>query len=328
MPNRVLVTGANGFAASKLCRDQVERGHQVRALVRRSSNLRSLQQLDLEVVYGDLASGDVPPNAFKGIDVVYHLAAAYRKESAGARGFFDVNVRGTQTVLTAAAKAGAGRFVHCSTVGVHGNIAAPPADETAPFDPGDAYQASKLAGEHAALASFEQYGLPGVIVRPVGIYGPGDMRFLKLFRAIDRGWFCMLGRGEVLYHLTYVDDLVQGFVLAGTRPEAVGETFILCGQESTSLKRLVGLVAQALGRREPRWQLPVEPFMLAARLCQYAFSHAHLEPPLYPRRLDFFTKDRAFNNTKAKRLLGFQPIVDLPTGIRRTADWYRESHLL
>lgn len=328
MASLALVTGGNGFAASHLCRKLAERGNRVRALVRRTSRLDSLRGLDVELVVGDLATGDLPSDGLKGVDVVYHLAAAYRKEGVSTRHFYDVNVAGTELLLKAALQADAGRFVHCSTAGVQGDVRGLPADETAPYNPGDEYQRSKLEGELRALAFFRKQGLPGVVVRPVGIYGPGDTRFLKLFRSIDRGWFCMLGRGDVFYHLTYVEDLVEGMILAGEREEAVGEIFTLAGNEYVTLNRLVRMIADALGRPVPRWRLPAWPFVVAAVVCQRVCRPLGIEPPIYPRRLDFFLKNRAFDNSKAKRLLGFEPRVDIRTGLALTAKWYRANGYL
>ena len=111
--------------------------------------------------------------------------------------------------------------MHCSTVGVQGEIEDPPAKETAPYKPGDHYQESKMEGEKLALRFFEEHDFEGVVVRPVGIYGPGDTRFLKLFKFINNGRFRMIGKGDVLYHLTYVEDLVDGIILAGEKDKAV-----------------------------------------------------------------------------------------------------------
>ena len=266
-------------------------------------------------------------SAFPRVDIVYHLAAAYRTEHADRTVFERVNVRATENLLATALEAGVGRFVHCSTVGVQGHIADPPAREEYRFRPGDHYQRSKLEGELLAR-SYADRGLDVTVVRPVGIYGPGDRRFLKLFRAIARGRFIMIGSGEVLYHLTFVDDLVEGFVLAGSSPAARGEVFTIGGPRYTTLRELVNLIADTLGRPHPRGHIPFWPVHAAAVVCEWACRPLGIAPPLYPRRVEFFAHDRAFDISKARRLLGYEPRVDLEEGLARTAAWYREQGLL
>jgi nucleoside-diphosphate-sugar epimerase len=167
-----------------------------------------------------------------------------------------------------------------------------------------------------------------VIVRPIGIYGPGDTRFLKMFRGLARGRFPMLGRGRVFYHLTYIDDLVDGFRLCGEHPAAAGRTYILGGAAYTTLAELVALVAHEVGGRPPRLHLPIWPVWLAGALCEGVCVPLGIEPPLYRRRVDFYRKSRAFDISRARRELGYNPGVSLQEGIRRTADWYRAQGLL
>ena len=133
--------------------------------------------------------------AVEGCSQIYHIAAVYRQAKHPDRVYYDVNLGGTRHILDAAARHGVERVVHCSTVGVHGSVSSVPADEDAPFNPGDVYQRSKFEGEQAAREAFAR-GLPGVIVRPAAIYGPGDLRFLKLFKSIRRGLFCMFGQRQ------------------------------------------------------------------------------------------------------------------------------------
>jgi nucleoside-diphosphate-sugar epimerase len=212
--------------------------------------------------------------------------------------------------------------VHCSTGGVHGHIARPPATEDAPLAPGDVYQETKLEGERLARAFGEREGIEVVVARPIGIYGPGDRRFLKMFRGIKRGRFPVLGTGEVFYHLTYIDDLVEGFRLCGETPAAAGRTYLLGGPRYTTLNELAALVARELGVAAPRWRLPVWPFWLAGAACEAICVPLRVDPPIYRRRVDFYTKSRAFDTTRARTELGFAPAVDLPEGLHRTAAWY------
>jgi len=324
---RILVTGATGFTGGALAKRLVERGDDVTAFVRATSDTSKLEAAGVRCVVVDIADADDVKAKFGDYDVVYHIAAAYRSEHSDEEEFFRVNVGATRNLLDAAKARGTGRFVHCSTVGVQGEIRNPPAREEDDAAPGDHYQRSKLEGELLALEYFRD-GLPGSVVRPVGIYGPGDTRFLKLFRPVARGKFVMIGNGEVLYHMTYIDDLVTGFLLAGEHPNAVGEVFTIGGPRYTTLNVLVEKVAAACGVDPPRLRVPFAPVYWASVVCDRVCKVIGVNPPLYPRRTEFFHLDRAFSIDKARRLLGYEPRYDLDEGLKRTADWYREEGLL
>ena len=138
----------------------------------------------------------------------------------------------------------------------------------------------------------------------------------------------MLGSGEVFYHLTYIDDLVNGIVLCGTHPRAVGETYILAGPEYTTLNELVSAIAAEQGVPRPRLRFPLRPVYSAAFLCERVCRPLGIEPPLYRRRVDFFVKCRAFDISKAVTEIDYRPKVALREGIRRTARWYAARGLL
>ncbi|HTM34640.1 MAG TPA: NAD-dependent epimerase/dehydratase family protein [Vicinamibacterales bacterium] len=328
----VLVTGATGFTGGHLAATLARRGETVRALVRTRSRARfdgsPLPALGVQAVDGDLGDPASVRLAAEGVEVVYHIAATYREAGQPDSAYRTINVEGTRNLLEAARAGGARRLVHCSTGGVHGHIANPPGTEDAPFNPGDIYQETKLEAEQLAREFGRDTGFDVVVARPIGIYGPGDTRFLKMFRGLARGNFPMLGSGRAFYHLTYIDDLVEGFRLCGTVPGAKGRTYILAGPRFTTLEELVALVAKELQVRPPRIHWPVWPFWTAGLLCELVCVPLRIEPPLYRRRVDFYTKSRAFDTARARTELGFAPKVDLEEGIHRTAEWYRQQNLL
>jgi nucleoside-diphosphate-sugar epimerase len=325
---RILVTGGTGFTGGHLCERLAKEGDTVRALVRDRDRCGELSRWGVEVVTGDLRDPASLTRAMQGIDTVYHIAALYRPENVWRREMWETNVQGTQNILDAAVKGGVQRFVHCSTVGVHGDITHPPANEEAPYAPGDYYQESKAEGERVVLEYMAKGRLPIVVVRPAGIYGPRDLRFLKLFKAVKTGRFAMIGSGDVLYHMTYIDDLISGLLLCSRQARALGNVYILAGEEATSLNRLVQVMAEVLGVPAPRLRIPVAPVYLAGFMCELLCKPLGINPPLYRRRVNFFRKTRSFDISKAKRELGFAPKTDLKTGVGLTADWYRQYDYL
>jgi nucleoside-diphosphate-sugar epimerase len=321
---RVLVTGATGFTGGHLARALLARGQSVRVLVRDATKALDLGIRGADLLVGDLQDAQTRRLAVDGVDIVYNIAALYREAGLPSATYRAVNATAAGALIESAAEAGVKRVVHCSTVGVHGDIEHPPANEDAPLKPGDIYQVTKLEGETLARATGQRTGVEVTIARPTGIYGPGDRRLLKVFRGVARRRFPMLGSGEIYYHLTYIDDLVEGFRLCGEHPAAANRTYILAGGEVTTLNELVALVAGAAGVPPPRLHLPVWPFWIAGALCEAVCVPLGIEPPIYRRRVDFYTKSRAFDIARARHEIGFSPQVPLKDGIARTLAWYRD----
>jgi len=326
----VLVTGATGFTGGQLARALRQRGHRVRALVRPRSltKAKPLESLGIDIAPGDLTDPASLLPAASGIDVVYHVAATYREAGQPPSVYTEINVDGTRHILEAARAARVRRVVHCSTAGVHGHIERPPANEDAPLAPGDQYQRTKLEGEQIARSYSGRDGLEVAIARPVGIYGPDDTRFVKLFRGIARGHFPMIGSGTAFYHLTYIDDVVEGLRLCGETPAAAGGTYLIAGPQYTTIVDLVAAIARAVNVDPPRFHWPLWPIWIAGAFCEAFCVPLRIEPPLYRRRVDFYRKSRAFDISRARKELGFDPRVDLEAGIRRTIDGYRERGIL
>jgi dihydroflavonol-4-reductase len=321
---KVLVTGATGFTGGHLARTLIGAGDAVRVLARDTSQAAALAQAGAEVVRGDLTDRASLERAVAGCEVVYNIAALYREAGLAPDAYRAVNAEAVAVLVEVAAAARVRRVVHCSTVGVHGDIARPPADEDAPLQPGDVYQETKLLGEHLARQAAARTGMDLVIARPTGIYGPGDRRLFKLFGQIARGRFVMLGSGRNFYHLTYIDDLCAGFRLCGTAPGAAGRTYILGGGQVATLAEIVQLTSELSGRT-PRLRVPVWPIWVAGAACELVCGPFGVAPPLYRRRVDFFRKSRSFSIRRAQDELGYAPAIGMREGIRRTLEWYRDN---
>lgn len=321
---RALVTGATGFTGGHLARHLMAHGDDVRVLVRDPARAAPLARAGAEVVAGDLTAAASVRRAVEQVDVVYNIAALYREAGLPASAYRATNAEAVRTIVESAAAAGVSRVVHCSTVGVHGDIEHPPANEDAPLRPGDVYQETKVEGEALGRAAAARTGVGLVIARPTGIYGPGDRRLFKLFGGVARGRFVMLGSGANYYHLTYIDDLCAGFRLCGTVPAAAGRTYILGGGEVTTLAEIVAMTREVAGGG-PRITLPIWPVWVAGALCEAACAPFGISPPLYRRRVDFFRKSRAFDISRARTELGYAPAIGPREGIRRTVEWYREQ---
>lgn len=326
---RAFVTGGTGFTGSALSRRLAEEGHEVIALDNKPGLFDDeLRDLGVRIEIGSVADRALVNRLVDGCDRVYHLAAAFRLVNLGKAQYHDINVNGTRHVLEAALRHGVERTVYCSTCGVHGNVEHPPANELAPIAPADYYQQTKWEGEVVARELLER-GLWVSTVRPTAIYGPGDPeRFLLIYRRVARGHFTFLGDGSAHYHPVYIDNLVDGILLAGEREEARGESYLIADERSLPIRDLVEEVGRALEVPVAIRHLPFWPAYAVAAAVELAFKPLPAEPPIFRRRLDWFRQNRSFDITKARRELGYVPRVDIPTGLRRTGEWYRTNGYL
>jgi dihydroflavonol-4-reductase len=321
---RVLITGAAGYTGLALACHLVAGGYGVRALVRRPSQAPELLHAGADVVAGDVRDREVAERAVEGVDQVYHLAAVFRKAGVPDSEYRTVHVDATRQLVECSAAAGVSRFVHCSTVGVHGDVGQGPANEDAPLQPGDIYQATKLEGEQIAVETAERMGVPLTVVRPGPIYGPGERRLFKIIGGVARGRFMLVGDGTARFQMVYIKDLVEGIRLAAEAPEAAGRTYILTGDEAPTLNDLVGEIASVARVRAPRFHVPVWPVWMAGVLCEAICVPLGIEPPIFRRRVKFFTNSRWFDTSRARDELGYRPSIGLREGLSRTLESYRQ----
>lgn len=328
---KLLLTGGTGFIGSRMALEARERKMDVvvTGLVKtdaEKSRAAELQRAGIRIETGNLQDAAFARQVVAGCNTVVHLAAA-QHESGVPDGYFEaVNVTGTQTLLAASREARVRRFVYGSTIGVYGSAAHGELDESSPPAPDNIYGRTKLAAEQVVR---EQAGdVEATVVRITETYGPGDLRLLKLFRAIDRRRFLMIGNGANRHQLMHVDDLVRALLIVAVHVAAAGETFVLPGAEVLTTRQMVEVIAGVLGRDVPRVRLPMWPFLAAATAFEATLKPIGIDPPLHRRRLDFFRKTFVFSTDKVRRVLGFMPQVSFEVGARDTAEWYGRHGLL
>ncbi len=325
---RALVSGGLGFLGSAVVRELAGAGIDVRIFNRQGSRASGYAHpAGHHIAWGDIRDREAVERAVAGVDIVVHTVSNFR-EARTDHEAHAINVGGTDNILQAAARAGVSRIALCSTIGVHGDVTDAPADEDSPLNPGDVYQETKALAERRAREFERDHGLPVCIIRPASIYGPGDLRMLKLFQMIRRRRFIMLGSGNACFHPAYVDDVARGFLLGVTHPAAGGETFIIGSDRYLPLRDLVDTIARHLQVPSPGLRLPLAPLEALAHVCELACRPFGWEPPLYRRRMSFFRNNRAFSIAKARRILGYAPRVNLDSGVERTIAWYEDQGYL
>jgi nucleoside-diphosphate-sugar epimerase len=328
MAMKVLVTGAAGLLGSHVAELSLGRGDAVRILVRPSEDVSWLARAGAEVCWGDLADRASLEAAVRGIDRVLHCAA--RMGPWGPETEYEtVNVRGVKTLVEAAMAAGVHRFVHVSSIDVHGLAVAGPADETAPYSrEQDPYSRSKIAGERVVQELIKDKGAPAVIVRPGLIYGPRDTNSFGRFAAlIERGKLPIIGSGNNQLPLIYVADVAQGILLASDADQAIGRAYLLVNDELVTQRAYFDAIAAELGVRPPGWHIPYRGALALGATAELVGHLARMKqpPPLMRFGLKQVAGGNCFTITRARCELGFSPQVNLAEGVRRGIAWYRAT---
>ena len=326
---KILVTGGTGFTGKTLVKKLLDVKHQVVALdYKEGVKTEELKQWGAKVVIGSVTDKALVEQCMEGVDVVQHLAAAFRELDVPKNYYREVNVEGTKNVVEIAQKHKVKKFIYCSTCGVHGNIDNPPDGESAPIQPADYYQQTKYEAE-PIINEFNNNGLKTVIIRPAAIYGPGDPeRFFMIFKKVAKGSFMMFGDGKALYHPLYIDNLIDALVLAMEEGNGDGGTYLIADDEYIEINELVKKVGKALNIDVKIRHYPIIPLVIVGHIFEKICKPFKIAPPIFPRRVDWFRQNRAFKIDKAKKELGYKPKIGLEEGLKRTGEWYKEMGYL
>lgn len=320
-----MVTGGTGFIGANVVRVLVDRGYQVRALVRPNSDRRNLAGLPVELVGGDVRDLDSVRTAVAGCGLVFHAAALYSFWVRPRQLIYQINVDGTRNVLQAALEAGVERVVYTSSVAALGlREDRRPADEETPVDPrtivGD-YKRSKYLAEQVALAFARERGLPVVIVNPTFPVGPYDVKPTPTGQVVRD----FLRRRMPAYvdtgmNVVAVEDVAVGHVLAAERGR-VGERYIL-GGENLTMRELLQLLAEITGLPAPRVRLPYHPVLALSYLNAGICALTGGVPRMTPDTIRMSRHHMFFDPGKAVRELGF-PQTPAREALRRAVNWFR-----
>lgn len=320
---KVLVTGGAGFIGSNLADYLAEKGHSVRILdIKRREGQGSLPKVVTQII-GDITRRETVREALSGVEVVFHLASLVTEVNVTHDDYWKVNVDATCKLLEESKRAGIKRFVYCSTDNVSGKIKHPPAKERDCCYPENIYGITKYEAEKKVLEF--QKNLEVVIARPTRTYGPRDMRMLEIFKKIKQRRFLLVGSGNILFHPVYITDLIKGLELCAISKGASGEIFYLGGESPVPLKQFLGFAAECLEVKLSSFTIPVSVATIGVFLIENICSILKVKPPLTRRSLEFFIRARAYDISKAKRLLGYKPEISFQEGIKKTIDWYRKG---
>lgn len=318
-----LVTGGNGFIGSNLCRYLRARSLPVRALVLPGEDTTLLESMGVEVVRGDITA-ELPGDIFADVSHVFHLAAI-AMDWGEWQLFWKVNALGTHCLLEAAIAAGVPRFVHMSSLAVHAYNGHANGDENTPADSTiNHYAVSKRLAEECVQAGAGRIHV--TVIRPGMVpYGPGDRLSIPgMVDALRRGLYAHVDGGGQKVCLVQVDNLCDGMALAAQRDSASGEVYVLA-DDVVTWRQFADVVADAFSLPRARRSVPLWLVMALAVVMESVYRALALSgaPALTKYRASLFRGDLVFSSEKARRELGWQPLVGLEEGMRRV----RESML-
>lgn len=324
----ILVTGGTGFIGSHLVESLTENGYDVRCLVRKTSNVSFLKTLDVELTYGDVMNVESLSEAVRGVDIVYHLAGGGNVSSISKKDYMNLrnlNVLGTKNMLKACSK-GIQKFILFSSISAIGVIKNVIVNEKTACQPRTPHELAKYESEQVAFMCAEKYGIPLVIIRPAQVYGPRDVKseILRMCRLIKRHIFPIIGSGDNVVPLIYVENIVHAAILACERESNANEIYIVTDEWHT-MNEIVQTIARALNVSVWEMHVPVFAAKISVGMIEYACRMLGITPPFNMKRVESISSNRLYDISKARKELGYAPRVGFEEGIRRTVDWY-ERH--
>jgi dihydroflavonol-4-reductase len=322
---KVFVTGATGFVGSHLVDKLLEKGYEVKCLTRKSSNLRWLKGLNVEIINGSLYDEATLKKAVEDVDYVFHIAGAVMSKTK--EGFFVANQLATKNLAEACIKFNKNlkRFVYLSSGTACGpSYDGKPITETHDSKPITTYGKSKIAAEKELLSRSEE--LPITIIRPPAIYGPRDEAIYQYFVAVSKGLISLIGFDDKYVSLIHVSDLIEGIVLAAESDKTIGEIYNISTEVHNSWKEIGDVCRKVIGRKTLTLKLPhfiVYASAAVSQLLGYFSSKGAVFN--IEKAKDFTQKYWTFDTTKAVKNLGYKQKISLEDGIRSTIEWYRKN---
>ena len=314
----VLVTGATGAIGPLVVEALLAAGYSIRTFSIDPPSAGAWPE-GVETLDGDITDRSAVRGAMQGVESAVHLAALlhvmnppdhlldlYRK----------INVGGTKNVVESAIEAKVGRVLFFSTISVYGDTSGRIVDETALPRPNTFYGGTKLEAEKMVLEAKDKTGNPvGAVLRLAAVYGSrvkGNYR--QLLTALERGWFCPIGRGQNRRTLIYDKDVAKAAVLALGHPAAAGRVYNVSDGRYHRLEEIMMAICRALGRTPPRFALPAAPVRVAVGIVEDMLKTIGLKPPVTLATIDKYLEDVAVDGRLIQDELGFAPAFDLNAG--------------
>ena len=329
---KVLITGITGFLGARLAEHLSSKPqYELIGTYRDKKKASRFEKQGIEIRQADLLKPESLRNITRNVDVIVHLAGLMRFHDPFDR-LYHHNVKATQIIADDALRHDVQHFIYGSSTEAIGPVTTVPGDETSPCHPTYDYGKTKQLAELWLNEKQHTTNLPLTILRPTGIYGPGD-RYVTLstVRAVANKKLRRLpGKGDTVIHFTYVDDVCQGIQKTIEKPtRAIGQTFILASDASITYKDMFTIIADFVDVPPPSGSIPMSLAKAYLAVVQWNNTRKGIDDfVMHTSLIDTMRTNRAYSNAKAKRILGFSPQYDYPQGMKKTIEWYKEQHLI
>jgi nucleoside-diphosphate-sugar epimerase len=329
---RVLITGVTGFIGAHLAPELLKKkNYELVGTFRDKEKALMYEEQGIEMREADLLKPASLKNITKDIDVVVHLAGLMRFHDPW-DSLYNHNVKATQVIAAETIQHNVQHFIYSSSTEAIGPVTSIPGDETSSYNPTYEYGKTKQIAELWLKEKQQTAGLPLTILRPTGVYGPGDLYVtLSTVRAIAQRKLRVLpGKGDSYIHFTYIDDVVQGFQKTIEKPkQTLDETFILASDEYITYKEMFTIVANLLEVPSPTRSIPMSLVKTYLSVVQWNNNRKGIDDfVMHTSLIDTMKTNRAYTNAKAKKILGFTPRYSYRAGMKKTIEWYKEKNLL
>lgn len=327
---KLLITGATGFIGKHLVQALTNSEHHVTCLVRKTSNVDGIPKgRNILIEKVDFENEFILGNFFQKADTVIHLAGQMGGYGIPYETFYHTNCELTETLLKISKDAGVKHFIYCSTPGVLG-FGKRLASEEEKYAPRNPYEKTKVIAEHFIKDFCEKNpDLHYTIIRPDFVYGPGDIRRVKMYKNIKRKKFILTTSGKSHLHPTYIDDVVSGFLCCLGNEKSYNDTFNIAAENDVTVKQYLDIIAQQVGSKLIQVNIGISLSRILAGIIDNLFRiFLHREGFVSKNKIDFLAMDHSSAITHAKETIGYTPIYTCEAGIQKTIEWCEKEKLL
>lgn len=318
---KIFITGSSGFIGKNLIPRLIKEGHEIYALYRKKPERADSR---VRIVIGNLEEPKTFMKYLNRCDLLVHLAAI-KTNWGREQDIFPLNSQILKSLIVKHSRLK--HLIITSSVYALGELSHLPANEEHPLQAKDVYGKSKILLENTTKTVSKQHNIPYTIIRPALVYGTGDSEIgfmTKLIKMIKNSWFPLIGGGNNLIHLIFIDDLIDAYIkIVQKRPK--NETIILAGPKPIKLRTLIELIEKVLGVKTQKIYIPLFPILMLAYLANIIYKTGLLlnlsfsvkEPILTPIKLKILTSNWHYNISKAKKMLNFNPKTDYEAGLKK-----------
>jgi UDP-glucose 4-epimerase len=324
----IFLTGATGFLGGHILKALLQEGHHIICAVRSQENIKTLQEISPHLTFAQIREEEELIRSLERCTVVVHLAGQLGRYAVSYDSFFSTNCELTEKLLLLSEKCGIRHFIFCSTPGVYGFGKRLCGEET-PYAPRNDYEKTKVIAEQKIIGHCHNASIQYTILRPDFVYGPGDMRRIKMYRAIKNKKFVLTTNGKSYLHPTYIEDVKQAFLLCLENPDALNQIFNIAAANDMTAKEYLSVIAKYTNSKlihiNIGYIFSVIGASLIDQITQNCFNH---EGFVSKNKIDFLSVDHSSNIEKAKKMLDYRPQYDFERGICETIRWCQKNNLL